>query len=240
MQPRPMSRALCVFVGILRPMLMVLTKRDWRGAENLPDGGFVLAANHISHLDPLTFAHFCVDNGLPPRYLAKASILDAPIVGRLIRTTEQIPVYRSTANAADAFSAAVEAVRDGGAVIIYPEGTITRDADLWPMSGKTGAARVALATGCPLVPAAQWGAHQMLAPYTKTPRLLPRKTIHVRVGPPVDLDDLRGTPVTAEVLAEATRRTMVAIGDLLGQIRGLPAPTGRFTIRGRRAEDGGL
>lgn len=234
-----MSRALRGFIAILRPPLMVLTKRDWRGAENLPDGGFVLAANHISHLDPLTLAHFCVDNGLPPRYLAKASVLDLPLLGRWIRTTEQIPVYRGSATAAQAFSAAVEAVDAGGAVIIYPEGTITRDPDLWPMTGKTGAARVALTTGSPVVPVAQWGAQEILPPYTKRPRLFPRKTIRVRVGPPVDLNALRGQPLNAETLAEATRRTMDAIAELLGQIRGVPAPPERTSLQTLRAQSSG-
>ncbi|MFY0408095.1 lysophospholipid acyltransferase family protein [Solicola sp. PLA-1-18] len=226
-----MSLALKGFVTALRPSVKTLTKQDWQGAEHLPDGGFVLAANHVSHLDPLTLAHFCVDNHLPPRYLAKASILDFPVLGRLIRTTQQIPVYRGTATAAEAFSAAVEAVEEGGAVIIYPEGTITRDPDLWPMAGKTGAARVALTTGCPVVPVAQWGAQEVLAPYTAVPHVLPRKTMHVNVGPPVDLDDLRGRPIDAAVLAEATTRIMDTIAGLLGEIRGETPPPTRMTVR---------
>src|SRR5699024_2376888 len=197
---RKMNRALRFLRFVLRPILMLLTKRDWRGAENFPDGGFVLVANHISHLDPFTFAHFCIDHGIPPRYLAKATVLDLPVVGRLFRSTGQSPVYRGTATAAGAYSAAVEAVNDGACIIIYPEGTITRDQNLWPMGGKTGAARVALATGRPVVPAAQWGAHEVLAPYAHRVSLYPRKTVHVRAGPPVDLDDLRGQPPTAELL----------------------------------------
>jgi len=232
---RKMNRALRFLRFVLRPILMLLTKRDWRGAENFPDGGFVLVANHISHLDPFTFAHFCIDHGIPPRYLAKATVLDLPVVGRLFRSTGQIPVYRGTATAAGAYSAAVEAVNDGACIIIYPEGTITRDQNLWPMGGKTGAARVALATGRPVVPAAQWGAHEVLAPYARRVSLYPRKTVHVRAGPPVDLDDLRGQPPTAELLAEATDRIMDAIAAELADIRRQPVPSERISLKDPRA-----
>ena len=87
------------------------------------------------------------------------------------------------------------AVQAGKCVVVYPEGTITRDPDLWPMVGKSGAARIALATGAPVVPIGQWGAQQLLAPYAKRPDLFPRKLITMKVGDPVDLSDLPRRPV---------------------------------------------
>jgi 1-acyl-sn-glycerol-3-phosphate acyltransferase len=116
-------------------------------------------------------------------------------------------------------------------VIVYPEGTITRDPDLWPMIGRTGVARIALETGCPVIPCAQWGAHELLPPYSKRPHLLPRKVNRVRAGPPVDLADLQGKPVTSEVLRLATDRIMSAIAEQLGELRGQPAPATRFDPR---------
>ncbi len=223
--------ALGICVGLLRPLLMVLTRRQWRGQEHLPDGGFVLAANHISHVDPLLFGHFVHDSGYAPHYLAKAAVLDLPVVGRLLRATGQIRVHRESATASQAYRDAVLAVDRGWSVIVYPEGTLTRDPGLWPMRGKTGAARIALESGCPVVPAAQWGAHELLPPYGKRPRLYPRAVNRVLVGPPVDLDDLRGKPMTTEVAGEATVRIMAAIADLLGELRGEPAPPVRFDPR---------
>lgn len=208
-------------VRILRPLLTVVTKRDWQGAELLPsDGGYVLAPNHISHLDPILISHFMVDHGVTPRFLAKDTLFDVKVIGAIVRTAEQIPVYRSTAGAAESLRAATAAVEAGHVVTIYPEGTITRDRDLWPMSGRTGAVRVALASGRPLVPLAQWGAQDMLWPYSKRLRLLPRRTIHVRVGEPVDLSDLAGQELTEDLLREATTRLTDALTDLLAQIRG--------------------
>ena len=114
---------------------------------------------------------------------------------------------------------------------IYPEGTLTRDPDLWPMRGKTGAARIALETGCPVIPIANWGAQHVLGPYSKVPRLLPRSSVQVKAGPPVPLDDLHGVPMTGEVLRQATDRIMDAITALLEEIRGEVAPTVRFDPR---------
>ncbi len=136
----------------------------------------------------------------------------------------QIPVYRNSVAAADAFRSAVDGVRAGKVVAIFPEGTITRDPDLWPMRGKTGAARVALETRCPLIPVAQWGAQEILSPYGHRPSLFPRKTIRVLAGPPVDLDDLYGRPIDATVLREATDRLMDRITELLEQVRGETRP----------------
>lgn len=227
--------ALTLCVLILRPLLMVITKRSFRGQCHLPRGGFVLAGNHISHSDPLLFAHYVNDAGYAPHFLAKASVLAVPVLGRFIRATGQIAVHRGGVDAAQAFRDAVEAIARGGSVIVYPEGTITRDPELWPMVGKTGAARIALETGCPVIPVAQWGAHRLLPPYSKRPHLLPRVTNRVQAGPPVELDDLQRLTVTSAVLREATDRIMQAIAVQLGEIRGEDPPPVRFDPRVHRA-----
>jgi 1-acyl-sn-glycerol-3-phosphate acyltransferase len=219
-------------VVVLRPLMTVLTRRNWRGAENLPVGvGFVVVVNHISHLDPFTFGHFMYDNGHLPRFLTKEAVFRTPFIGRVVSGAQQIPVYRETADAAASYAAAVDAVRRGECVVIYPEGTLTRDPDLWPMRGKTGAARIALATGCPVIPVAQWGAQRILPPYHHWPRLLPRHTSDVWAGPPVDLARFGGVEVTAEVLTQATDQVMADLTGLLEQIRGEVAPVQRWDPR---------
>jgi 1-acyl-sn-glycerol-3-phosphate acyltransferase len=169
-----------------------------------------------------------VDHGHAPRFLAKESVFRVPVIGRIVRAADQIPVQRGTARASDAFSSAVTAIETGKCVAILPEGTLTRDPDLWPMTGKTGAARVALATRCPVIPVAQWGPQRILAPYTRVPRLWPRATVHVWVGAPVPRADLYDREVDAAVLAEATDRIMAAITAILERIRGERAPVQRF------------
>lgn len=219
-------------VAILRPLLMVLTRRDWRGAEHFPtSGGFVVTPNHISHVDPLAFAHFMHDTGRPAFFLGKDSVFRVPVVGAILRGAQQIPVYRNTGRAVDAYRAAVAAVQEGKCVGVYPEATLTRDPGLWPMVGKTGAARIALATRCPVIPVAQWGPQELLPPYSKKVHLFPRKTMHMLAGPPVDLSDLYDRPQNAEVLREATARIMAAITTQLEQLRGEQAPATRFDAR---------
>lgn len=230
--PRHAPPAYRFVVTVLRPLLMALTRRDWTGLEHLPrDRGFVAVSNHVSHLDALILAHLLNDAGIVPHFLGKVEVFEIPVVGAIVRAADQIPVYRETGRASDAWAAAIEAVRAGKCVGIYPEGTLTREPDLWPMRGKTGAARVALATRCPVVPVAQWGSQEVLAPYRRRPSVLPRHTIRMRAGAPVDLDDLYDRPVTHEVLAEATERIMGAITAELEVLRGEQAPPGRYDPR---------
>ena len=228
----PLPFAYRLAVAIVRPLMLLLTKRDWRGWEHFPaSGGFVVAPNHVSHVDPLSFAHYLYDSGHPPFFLGKEAVFRVPVVGAILRGAQQIPVFRNTGRAADAFRAAVGAVESGKCVGVYPEGTLTRDPGLWPMVGKTGAARIALTTRCPVIPVAQWGPQEILAPYSKRPHLFPRKTMHVLAGPPVDLSDLHDHPLDAAVLREATARIMAAITALLVELRGEPAPAERFDSR---------
>ena len=229
-EPRGFAFGFCV--ALAEPLLRLLTKRRWIDGEKIPaTGGCIVVGNHVSHLDPLTFAHFVYGHGRIVRFLAKAEVLDLPVLGRLLRATGQIPVYRMTTDASRAFSAAVAAVEAGRCVSVYPEGTLTRQPDLWPMVGKTGAARIALASGAPVIPIAQWGPQEILWPYAATPRLFPRKTMVLKAGDPVDLDDLRDQPMTPEVLHEATNRIMDDITSLLEEIRGEKAPAVRFDSR---------
>ena len=100
------------------------------------------------------------------------------------------------------------------------------------MTGKSGAARIALATGCPVIPVGQWGAQQLLAPYAKRPDLFPRKKVTMRVGEPLDLSDLaQRQPRTTAVVQQATDRIMAAITALVEQVRGEVAPAERFDMR---------
>lgn len=229
---QPRGWAFVVAVGIVRSLVVPWTRRDWIDGQKLPEReGCVVVLNHISHVDPLLIAHFLYDCGRLPRYLAKSGLFRNRALGGFLRAAGQIPVQRQSAGALGAFDAAVAAVRAGECVVVYPEGTITRDPDLWPMAGKTGAARIALETGCPVVPVGQWGAHELLAPYSVKPHLVPRKTIHMKAGDPVSLADLAAGPVTAESLQRATTRIMDAITALVADLRGEEAPAERFDPR---------
>lgn len=208
-----------------KPPLLLLTRRDWRGAHHLPrTGGVIIVANHFSHADPLLVAHFVYDAGRWPRFLAKDSIFRVPVVGTLMRRVEQIPVRRGSADAARALDAAVAAVAAGEAVIIYPEGTTTNDPDLWPMRGKTGVARLWLATGVPVIPVAVWGAQRIFDPRTRRLRLRPRTPVAVTAGPPIDLSGYRGVEATGAALTAITELVMDQVTGLLAGLRSEPRP----------------
>ncbi|WP_432478925.1 lysophospholipid acyltransferase family protein [Nocardioides sp. GXQ0305] len=220
-------------VPIVKPTLLAATSRTWIDGEKVPaTGGCVVVFNHISHIDPLLAAHFLYDHGRLPRYLAKSGLFRNRFLGRFLRDAGQIPVERLSRNAVGAFDAAVQAVRRGECVVVYPEGTLTRDPDLWPMVGKSGAARIALATGAPVIPVGQWGAHEVLPPYTTRPLLVPRKRVVMKAGDPVDLSDLEaGERPSTAVINEATARIMAALVALVEDLRGEQAPAERFDPR---------
>lgn len=242
---RPLSPIYRGAVVTLWPTLMLLTKRDWRGTENLrrdypPDDGIVVAANHLSWFDPMALVHVLWDNGRSPRVLAKDALFRAPGVGHVLRGAGQIPVSRGTTDAAQSVAAAVAAVHEGETVVLYPEGTVTRDPDLWPMTGKTGAARIALMADAPVIPLAQWGPQEVMRPYTKEFRAWPRKTMHINIGEPVDLDDLRGRPISTKILEVATERIISEITRLLEELREEIAPAERLdykTLTARQQEE---
>jgi 1-acyl-sn-glycerol-3-phosphate acyltransferase len=210
--------------NVVRPVSAALTRRDWAGAEHIPtEGGVVIACNHLSVVDPVAVAHFIYDAGRFPRFLAKDGLFHVPVLGSALLGLGQIPVYRGSAKAGEAFRAAIAAVRDGACVVVYPEATVTRDPALWPMTGKTGIARIALETGAPVVPVASWGA-QRIWPYGARPRPLPRKAIRVIAGPPVDLSEYRDRTQDAATVHEVTDRVMRAVTALVASLRGEPAP----------------
>ena len=220
---------------IAKPPLIAAFKRDWRGMENIPaEGGFLTAVNHTSLIDPLCYAHFQYDTGRVPRFLAKDGLFKAAVVGAFMRNTGQIPVFRDTPDATGAFRAAVDAVNAGECVAFYPEGTLTRDPDLWPMTGKTGIARVALLTRAPVVPVAQWGSNELLPPYAKKPSFFPRKTNRVLAGPPVDLSAFYDQEMTAELLRKVTGAIMDEVTALVAELRGEQPPAERWDPRGRK------
>lgn len=229
---------------LVKPVTTALVKPEWHGWEHLPEsGGFLTVVNHNSLIDPLIYAHWQYNSGRPPRILGKSSLFSVPFIGFMLRKTGQIPVFRDSTDAAQAFRAAIGAIEQGECVQFYPEGTLTRDPELWPMTGKSGAARVALMTGAPVIPVAHWGAHEIIPPYGRGGKgkfnLFPRHKVTVAAGPPVDLSKYQGKELTAQVLKEATEDIMAAITDVLAEIRGERPPAERYDMRQasrRRAE----
>ncbi|MEV7780418.1 lysophospholipid acyltransferase family protein [Kitasatospora sp. NPDC088351] len=223
---------------LVKPVTTALVKPDWRGWEHLPEkGGFIAAVNHNSIIDPVVYAHWQYNSGRPPRILGKSSLFSVPFIGFMLRKTGQIPVFRESTDAAAAFRAAIDAVNNGQCVQFYPEGTLTRDPDLWPMTGKSGVARVALMTGAPVIPVAHWGAHEIIPPYGRGGsgrgrfNLFPRHRVTVAAGPAVDLSKYQGQELTAQVLRDATEDIMAAITAVLADIRGEEPPAERYDMR---------
>lgn len=217
---------------VIKPLLFMLTKKDWRGTENVPrEGGVIVAANHVSEIDPLVIGHYLINLRRAPRFLAKAELFRKPPMKWICEGAKQIPVSRHAADASAALVPAVEALERGECVLIYPEGSATRDPNLWPMKARTGAARVALMSGVPVIPIAMWGPEAILPYKARRPKLFPRRTMHVLAGPPVDLSAYVGKPLTADLLHAATDTIMRRVADQLSELRGEPAPTEFFDMK---------
>jgi 1-acyl-sn-glycerol-3-phosphate acyltransferase len=214
-----------VAVAVVKPPLTLLTRRTWTGAEHIPaTGGAIIVPNHVSHADPLTCAHFVYDAGRWPQFLGKASLFRMPVIGWLLHRVRQIPVERGTVDAVRALNAAIETVRSGGAVIIYPEGTTTREPDLWPMRGKTGVARLVMETGAPVIPVVMWGPQAIFDPRTGKLRLRPRTPVTVAAGPAIDLSKWADAEPTSANLHDLTDEIMLHLRDMLAEIRGGTPP----------------
>lgn len=226
------SMAYRFIVLIARPLMMIFTRRVWRGAEKLqrPEG-VIVVSNHTSNFDPLVLAHFIHDLGRTPQFLAKAEVFKLPIAGQILKSAGQIPVHRRTTLAANALSDAEAAVNNGGTAVIYPEGTLTYDPNLWPMTGQSGAVRLAVATKAPLFPVAQWGAHKVIPRFRKGLKLIPPQKIFVTCGDPIDLSDFYDRELSSDDLVVATNRIMDALTALLAEIRKETPPPVRWDRR---------
>jgi len=205
-----------------------LGKMTTKGAENIRrEGGVLLVMNHISHLDPPMDAVFVHRNGRVPRFLAKDSLFRTPVFKYMISGAGSIPVYRASAAAGDSLVAAREALRNGKLVVIYPEGTITKDPEGWPMRSRTGVARLAmecLEHDIPVITAARWGTRDILNGYTRKFRPFPRKKITLDVSEPVDMSEFKGRDLDNDLLREVTEFLMTRVREQLAGLRDEQAP----------------
>ena len=208
---------------MLYPLDALAFRMRWLGIDKVPaTGGVIFAANHTSHMDTVLMARAVWQSGRIPRFMIKDGAFTLPLVGRVLYGAKQIPVHRASAQATQALDEAVAALDAGEAVIIYPEGTLTRDPAQWPMQAKTGIARLVLARpDVPVMPVGQWGAQKLSAGKW---RLLTRRTHRLIVGDPVDLGRWRGAPRRASVLRELTDEIMAEVRALVAEVRGEPLP----------------
>ncbi|MGQ0482349.1 MAG: lysophospholipid acyltransferase family protein [Pseudonocardia sp.] len=223
--------------AVVYPATWLLGRWRVQGMDHVPaTGPALIVANHISYLDPVFSMVFVHRARRVPRFLAKHTLWKVPVFGNVLRGSGQIPVYRESMDAQRSLRAGIEALADDKVVVIYPEGTITRDPDGWPMHARTGVARLALGSEAPVLPMVHWGTREVYDRYGKRFRPLPRKEVVVRVGDPIDLSAFRGREVDTALLRQVTDHLMAAVRELLAEVRGEPAPSG-FYRRARAADD---
>lgn len=225
--PREKTFAWRFFAALVVPVVLLLGRYRFRHADRIPkQGAFIMVANHYSDFDPLVTAYTLWKHGRVPHYLAKASLFRIPVVGGAFRATDQVPVERAVGGAAP-LAAAKQLIDKQLALVIYPEGTLTREPELWPMRGKYGAARLALHYDIPVYPAASWGAQRILPRWSKKISWFPRKDVEVIIGERLDLSAWAGQYESQKALAAATDLMMDAITALVEELRGEKAPAGK-------------
>jgi len=203
--------------GVLIPPIWLWFEWRFEGLEHIPSEGPVLVAcNHISYLDPLAHGYFLVKAGRRPRFLTKVELFRNPISGPVLRGARQIPVRRGSGETAPVEFGA-KALRAGELVVVYPESTVTSNPDFSPMRGKTGVARLTLATGVPVIPLAVWGSAPVWRRGQKSARF--GRPIWVKAGPPLDLSEHEDRAVDPATLRAVTDEVMAQLSLLVDDLR---------------------
>lgn len=191
--------------GLVKATVMVM---GWRvlvtGKEHVPETGpAVVACNHVSYLDPIMVGLATEQRGRLPRFLAKRELFEIPVFGWVLRQMKQVPVDRKGA-ASVAYRDGIERLRQGYLLAVFPEATIRPEFD--PANGKSGAARLALTSGVPLIPMAVWGG-QAVATKGERVRGGRKAPLAMHIGAPV-------VPEPDEGPHDLTWRLMLRIGEL--------------------------
>jgi 1-acyl-sn-glycerol-3-phosphate acyltransferase len=216
-----------IIAFFLAPILRLIFKVEVTGMEKLPKkGAYILTPNHATNVDGLAVAYFIyiiLKRG--PHFFAKEALFNIPLVGKVLLAGGQIPVFRKGGQRNDdSFKIANSYLQAGHTICVYPEGTLTREPNLWPMRGKTGAIRLALNSGVPVYPIAHWGSEQIMGRYSSKFRPGFWKKVQILVGDEIDLAKYRKENLSAQELLEATELVMRSITALVEQLRGEKAP----------------
>ena len=203
--------------GILRPFLELWFRWTIEGDENIPrEGPAILAFNHIAFLDPFAAALVVDRLGRRPRFLAKSELFQDRRVGWILKGAAQIEVRRGSRDAPMALDHAVAALEKGELIVVFPEGTITDNPELAPMEPKTGTARLALASGAPVIPCAVWGTQNVWPKGYSKHWWPPKQDILARVGRPMAVS---GDPQSPADWRRVSDAVMSEIGLLVASLR---------------------
>jgi putative phosphoserine phosphatase/1-acylglycerol-3-phosphate O-acyltransferase len=196
----------------IRPELFPYARFAISGVEHIPAAGpVIIAANHRSYFDVAALALVAARIDRPVRALAKAELFEAPVIAQAAKALGAIRVDRGE-DSGEAFGRAIEALEGGQVLMILPEGTIPRGEAFFDpeLKGHSGVARLALATGAPVVPVGLWGTEQVWPRSSRLPHVGPvlhPPLVEIAVGELMSL--------VAEDPAEATAEVMAAISALL-------------------------
>lgn len=217
--------ALRIIAPIVRLMSRALFKEHFRGSQNIPASGpAILVANHVSVVDPLAMAGYVWQAGRLPQFLIKDGVFKVAIVGSAMRVCRQVPVSRGSAHALKSLSAAIKILHEGGVIVVYPEGTVTRQKEFWPMRAKTGVGRIALELpDVPILPIWQDGAQKVWNHHTGKKSFFPRKITRIVAGEPLDLSAERALP-EAVAMRAITDSIMNVITEGVGVLRNAAPP----------------
>jgi putative phosphoserine phosphatase/1-acylglycerol-3-phosphate O-acyltransferase len=226
--PKPATEMYDLARPLLHP-LMLPWAIEASGLDNIPrEGPAIFASNHRSYLDGPVIAALASWRGRKLRFLGKREIFEAPVLKYIARAAGQIPVDRGTGSARP-LRAAIDALNRGEAVAILPQGTIPRGERFFDpvLRGKPGVARMAIASGAPVVPIAVWGTERIWPRSARVPDLgLLRQKVYARVGEPIYLKAPVGEEDSKEVLDRLTQQVMDRIGGLLpDEVRNAEPPT---------------
>jgi len=219
--------AIRIIAFFVAPVIRMFFKVEVTGIDRLPkSGAFILTPNHATNMDGLAVAYFIYKIlKRAPHFFAKEALFNIPLVGKALLAGGQIPVFRKGGQRNDdSFKIANMYLQAGHTICVYPEGTLTREPNLWPMRGKTGAIRLALDSGVPVYPIAHWGSEQIMGRYSSKFRPGFWKKVQILVGDEIDLAKYRKDNLSPEELLEATEHVMRSITALVEQLRGEKAP----------------
>lgn len=214
--------------AIIKPFVATWLRFEIEGLENIPKRGpAIVAFNHIAYLDAFVSAYAVDKAGRRPRFLAKSELFADKRIAWIIKGAKQIEVRRGTRDAPMALDHALAALDEGEVIVIFPEGTITTNPDLKPMMARSGAARLALESGVPLIPAAMWGTQNIWTKGCRKHWWPPRQDVLARIGEPLQLAGQRSSP---EAWRAVSAQLMDAISVLVASL--MPAvPDTRRPLR---------